>query len=141
MKYCFAHFREIAGDAWCPALDDRIERRRGRKDTPWVDLGEGPGNFADLGGSWRTTADRKGYGDTDEEWSRAYWSGGARRLTLRLPDGATRIFYAADPHPAANPRQFLALPLAVDLLPPEYIRDVILADHGEDESVPLRIDF
>lgn len=141
MENCHDHLKEIAGPAWWPAFDDRIECCRGRRDTPWVDLGEVPGDFSDLGSEWRTTAGRKGYGDTDEEWSRAYWNGGARRLTLRLPDGATRVFYAPDPHPMASVRQFLSFPLAVDLLPGEYIRDVLLAAHGGDESLPLEIEI
>lgn len=42
-------------------------------------------------GVLRTTTDRKGYGDTDEEWSRAYRRNGAVRLTITLPDGATKV--------------------------------------------------
>lgn len=138
--YCTERLKAVAGEAWAPAIDDRLERRRGRKETPWVDIGESAGAFADLGITWRTTAARRDYGDTDEEWSRVYWNGGARRLTLVLPDGAERVFYAADPHPAANISQFLALPLAIDLLPADYIRDVILAGSGDGEPMPLEIE-
>ncbi len=77
---------------------------------------------------WRTTADRKGYGDTDEEWSRAYRRNGAVRLTITLPDGATKVMHAPDPTPRAWFDDFLATILPVELLPQDYIRDVVLGE-------------
>lgn len=56
-------------DEWKPAYN---AARRTRSQLHWIDLREHPRSFDELGGVWRTTADRKGYGDTDEEWSRAY---------------------------------------------------------------------
>lgn len=86
----------------------------------------------------RTPADRKGYGDTDEEWSRAYRRNGAVRLTITLPDGATKVMHAPDPTPRARFDDFLATILPVELLPQDYIRDVVLgSDHMEPQELKL----
>lgn len=122
---CWDHYMSLVPPEWSAAFADD----RGRKDTPWVDLGETASGFYALG-DWRTTADRRDYGDSDEEWHRAYWNHGARRLTLRLPDGAARVFYAADPNPTSRRDWFMARPLAVDLIPAEYIKDVIIGGDG-----------
>ena len=90
------------------------------------------------GGVWRTTADRKGYGDTDEEWSRAYRRNGAVRLTITLPDGATKVMYAPDPTPRAWFDDFLGTTLPVEFLPQDYIRGVLLGDdHMEPREIKL----
>lgn len=51
-------------DEWKPAYN---AARLKRSQMHWVDLGEHPRSFDELGTVWRTTADRKGYGDTDED--------------------------------------------------------------------------
>lgn len=122
---CWSHYMSFVPLEWSAAFEDD----RGRRDTPWVDLGESAGGFQGLAG-WKTTFDRRDYGDSDEEWHRAYWDHGARRLTLRLPDGATRVFYAADPNPTSRRVWFMAKPLAVDLIPAGYIKDQIIDGKG-----------
>lgn len=138
------HFREMSRevfemvylpDEWKPAYN---AARRKRSELHWVDLGEHPRSFDELGTVWRTTADRKGYGDTDEEWSRAYRRNGAVRLTITLPDGATKVMHAPDPTPRARFDDFLATILPVELLPQDYIRDVVLgSDHMEPQELKL----
>lgn len=68
-------------DEWKPAYN---AARLKRSQMHWVDLGEHPRSFDELGTVWRTTADRKGYGDTDEEWSRAYRRNGAVCFVKRI---------------------------------------------------------
>ena len=122
-------------DEWKPAYN---AARLKRSQMHWVDLGEHPRSFDELGTVWRTTADRKGYGDTDEEWSRAYRRNGAVRLTITLPDGATKVMYAPDQTPRAWFDDFLATILPVELLPQDYIRDVVLGDdHMEPHELKL----
>ena len=138
------HFREMSRevfervylpDEWKPAYN---AARRKRSELHWVDHGEHPRSFDELGTVWRTTADRKGYGDTDEEWSRAYRRNGAVRLTITLPDGATKVMHAPDPTPRARFDDFLATILPVELLPQDYIRDVVLgSDHMEPQELKL----
>ena len=138
------HFREMSRevfervylpDEWKPAYN---AARRKRSELHWVDLGEHPRSFDELGTVWRTTADRKGYGDTDEEWSRAYRRNGAVRLTITLPDGATKVMHAPDPTPRVRFDDFLATILPVELLPQDYIRDVVLgSDHMEPQELKL----
>ena len=55
--------RAYLPDEWKPAYN---AARRTRSQLHWVDLREHPRSFDELGGVLRTTADRKGYGDTDE---------------------------------------------------------------------------
>lgn len=122
-------------DEWKPAYN---AARRTRSQLHWIDLREHPRSFDELGGVWRTTADRKGYGDTDEEWSRAYRRNGAVRLTTTLPDGATKVMYAPDPTPRAWFDDFLATTLPVEFLPQDYIRGVLLGDdHMEPREIKL----
>lgn len=102
---------------------------------PWHSTTSG---FLSPVSSNRTTADRKGCGDTDEEWSRAYRRNGAVRLTITLPDGATKVMHAPDPTPRARFDDFLATILPVELLPQDYIRDVVLgSDHMEPQELKL----
>lgn len=122
-------------DEWKPAYN---AARRTRSQLHWIDLREHPRSFDELGGVWRTTADRKGYGDTDEEWSGAYRRNGAVRLTITLPDGATKVMYAPDPTPRAWFDDFLATTLPVEFLSQSYIRDVLLGDdHMEPREIKL----
>ena len=60
------------------------------------------------------------------------------RLTITLPDGATKVMYAPDPTPRARFDDFLATILPVELLPQDYIRDVVLgSDHMEPQELKL----
>lgn len=127
--------RAYLPDEWKPAYN---AARRTRSQLHWVDLREHPRSFDELGGVLRTTADRKGYGDTDEEWSRAYRRNGAVRLTITLPDGATKVMYAPDPTPRAWFDDFLATTSPVEFLPQDYIRGVLLGDdHMEPREIKL----
>lgn len=127
--------RAYLPDEWKPAYN---AARRTRSQLHWVDLREHPRSFDELGGVLRTTADRKGYGDTDEEWSRAYRRNGAVRLTITLPDGATKVMYAPDPTPRAWFDGFLATTFPVEFLPQDYIRGVLLGDdHMEPREIKL----
>ena len=115
-------YRSILPPEWAPAFNDT----RGRAETPWVDLGEHAGSFDELGTRWRTTADRMDYGDDSEEWHRLYWREGFVRLTLVLPDGSTRIFYASDPTQTVPADGLLAHRVAIDLLPRKFIERSVL---------------
>ena len=127
----------------CPTSGSRRTTRRGARDHSCIgSISESiRGHSMNWGGVWRTTADRKGYGDTDEEWSRAYRRNGAVRLTITLPDGATKVMYAPDPTPRAWFDDFLATTLPVEFLPQDYIRGVLLGGrpHGTPGDQAVRL--
>ena len=109
--------------------------RARRASHAWVALGDEPPGVGGMPG-WRTPADLRDWGDTDEDVSRAAWDLGCLRLTLDV-GGARRVYYAPPDGDVARLREAVSggsggrggagalLAVPADSVPPAALRRLL----------------
>lgn len=117
-----------APEDWSLAFKAVEELGAGRSALTWGDYGERGVRFIQLGTVFKTIADLRNYGDSDEEWHRKIWNEGAVRLTISFPDGTERKMYAADPTYTARDKALSVL-MPFELLPRDYMAALLARKH------------